>query len=319
MLQQTRVETVKPYFARWMRQFPTIATLAGASERRILLLWEGLGYYSRARNLHRAAKIVVSVHGGQLPQDRQALLKLPGIGKYTAAAIRSIAFGHDDPTLDGNARRVLARVFNVQAFADSPEGESILEKLAARHLPTGKGGAFNQALMDLGATVCLPKSPHCDVCPVRQLCRARRLAIQAKLPVLAKRGRLPHRHVGAAVIVRRGRVLIAQRPPSGLLGGMWEFPNAGLVRLAGRSGQGLAAALGNAYGIRVRARGALTSITHAYSHFQVTVLAYRCDMISATKKPGLRWARLNELAEYPMGKVDRRIAEVLLQPNNSAG
>jgi A/G-specific adenine glycosylase len=173
MLQQTRVETVIPYFEKWMRLFPTITDLAKASEQEVLNAWEGLGYYSRARNLHKAAQIVREQYAGELPHDLSALRKLPGIGRYTVGAIASIAFGMDEPTLDGNLRRVFARLFNVSEPSDSPAGEKILWGLAAEHLPKGQAGDYNQALMDLGATICLPKNPRCLICPLMELCQAR--------------------------------------------------------------------------------------------------------------------------------------------------
>ena len=166
MLQQTRVETVLPYFQRWMEHFPSITALAEAPLEEVLSIWEGLGYYSRARNLQRAAQIVVSEHGGQLPAEPAELRKLPGIGRYIAGAIASIAFGQDEPALDGNIRRVLARAFDVSAPARSPQGERRLWKLAADHLPTGRAGDYNQALMDLGATICTPRAPDCPRCPL---------------------------------------------------------------------------------------------------------------------------------------------------------
>ncbi len=183
MLQQTRVEAVIPYFARWMERFPTLERLSAAPEEEVLALWEGLGYYSRARNLHRAAQIVLTEHGGRLPESLPALRKLPGIGRYTAAAIASIAFGQDAATLDGNLKRVFARVFDLTLPADSAEGEAALWHLAEIHLPPGRAGDYNQALMDLGATLCLPRSPRCLLCPVRELCQAHARGVQEQRPV----------------------------------------------------------------------------------------------------------------------------------------
>ena len=226
MLQQTRVETVIPYFEKWMKLFPDIPSLANASERDILNAWEGLGYYSRARNLHKAAKIVASNFNGQLPRDLTALRTLPGIGRYTVGAIASISFKMDEPTLDGNLRRVFSRLYDVTEFADSPVGEKILWDVAARNLPKGKAGDYNQALMDLGATICLPKNPRCLLCPLMDMCKARENGTQELRPVLKAKQQVPQYSHAAAVIVERGRVLLNQRPADGLLGGMWEFPNA---------------------------------------------------------------------------------------------
>jgi len=219
MLQQTRVETVIPYFHRWIQRFPTIKSLAKASEQDVLNLWEGLGYYSRARNLHKAAKIVMEQYAGQLPRDLDALRRLPGIGRYTVGAIASMAFGMDEPTLDANIRRVFARVFDISVPADSPSGEKALWKLAAEYLPKGKAGDSNQALMDLGATICLPKNPRCLICPLMELCEARIKGIQDQRPVLKRKKKAPHHILAAAVIIKNGRVLLAKRPSKGLLGG----------------------------------------------------------------------------------------------------
>ncbi|MBK9208134.1 MAG: A/G-specific adenine glycosylase [Anaerolineales bacterium] len=226
MLQQTRVETVIPYFEKWMNLFPSVNALANSSEQDILNAWEGLGYYSRARNLHKAAKIVASKFNGELPRDLTELRSLPGIGRYTVGAIASMAFGMDEPTLDGNLRRVFYRLFDVDIFADSPAGEKILWDLAAQNLPKGQAGDYNQALMDLGSMICTPKNPRCLLCPLMKICEARQHGTQELLPVLKPKKVVPQYVHAAAVIVQRGRVLLAQRPLDGLLGGMWEFPNA---------------------------------------------------------------------------------------------
>jgi A/G-specific adenine glycosylase len=169
MLQQTRVEAVLPYCARWMRLFPDVRTLAAASEQDVLNAWEGLGYYSRARNLHKAAKVIVSQYDAEIPQTVEDLRKLPGIGRYTAGAIASIAFGKDAPALDGNIKRVYARLFDIEIPVDSPAGEKILWDLADENLPKGRAGDYNQALMDLGAIICVPKNPRCLICPLMNL------------------------------------------------------------------------------------------------------------------------------------------------------
>ncbi len=308
MLQQTRVETVIPYFEKWMKQFPTIKVLAKASEQDVLNLWEGLGYYSRARNLHKAAKIVNEKFNGELPRDLDELRGLPGIGRYTVGAIASMAFGLDEPTLDGNLRRVFARVFDVSQPADSPAGEKILWGLAAEHLPKGQAGDYNQALMDLGATICLPKNPRCLICPLMKLCKARELGIQEKRPVLKPKKSTPHYVHAAAVIVRRGKVLLMKRPSKGLLGGMWEFPNA---RVNGDPAKELAKAIQTATRLKVKRKDALGIVKHAYTHFKVTVHAFCAELVSMPDDENLKWVKAGELGDYPMGKVDRQIAQKL--------
>ncbi|MBP7355647.1 MAG: A/G-specific adenine glycosylase, partial [Longilinea sp.] len=227
MLQQTQVDTVSPYFERWMARFPTLEALAAASEQEVLALWEGLGYYSRARNLWRAARQVWEA-GGQMPRTAADLALLPGVGRYTAAAIASMAFGQNEAALDGNIRRVLARIFNVTLPARSPEGERQLWALAQQHLPPGRAGDYNQALMDLGSQICTPRAPACLVCPLQALCQAAALGLQAERPVMSSRPPVPLWTVTAAVIWRADRVLIARRPSRGLLGGLWEFPGGKL-------------------------------------------------------------------------------------------
>ena len=218
MLQQTRVDTVVPYYQRWMKRFPTIAKLAAASQQDVLNLWEGLGYYSRARNLHKAAQLVFAEYGGELPGDVAALRKLPGIGRYTAGAIASLGFGLDAAVVDGNIKRVLARIFNVEDAVDASVGERRIWALAEEYLPSGEAGDYNQALMELGAMVCVPRNPKCNICPVNTICEANKLGLQSERPVTKPKANVPHYIVAAAVMVKRGRVFLAQRPQDGLLG-----------------------------------------------------------------------------------------------------
>jgi A/G-specific adenine glycosylase len=315
MLQQTRVEVVIPYFEKWMRLFPTVQALAAASEQEVLNAWEGLGYYSRARNLHRAAQIVAEQYNGEIPRDLEELRGLPGIGRYTLGAIASIAFGMDVAALDGNIKRVYARIFDLEIPVDSPAGEKILWELADRNLPQGHAGDYNQALMDLGATICVPKNPRCLICPVMKLCQARRNGTQNLRPVKTPKKEVPHYVNAAAVVIERGRVLLALRPSRGLLGGMWEFPNG---RVDGEPAAGLPKALKTGYNLRLRVKRspgsrkeALGIVAHGYSHFGVTVHAYRCELLSPAEGTNLKWVPLKKLDEYPMGKIDRQIAGMI--------
>ena len=310
MLQQTRVETVIPYFERWMRSFPTVQVLASASEQEVLNAWEGLGYYSRARNLHKAARIVASDLGGNLPRTVDRLLKLPGIGRYTAGAIASIAFGEDEPALDGNLERVYARLFDVEGPVDSPTGEKPLWEIARRNLPKGRAGDYNQALMDLGATICIPTTPRCLQCPVKDLCKARQNGTQELRPVKKPGKSTPQYVHSAGVVVRDGKVLLAQRPSKGLLGGMWEFPNG---RVDGDPAKSLAKALRAGYSLKVRRKEPLGVVQHAYTHFKVTVHAFRCELLEEPAAGNMKWVSAADLETYPMGKVDRRIADMVKQ------
>jgi A/G-specific adenine glycosylase len=220
MLQQTRVQTVIPYYRRWMERFPDVEALAAADEDDVLSLWEGLGYYSRARNLQKAARVVRERHGGSLPDSADALRGLPGFGAYTAGAVASIAFNAPAPAVDGNVRRVLSRLFDLAA----PTGAELQARAAELVDPT-RPGDFNQALMDLGATVCMPIEPRCSACPLETLCQARVRGTVHLRPGARPRKVIPQRSFAVAVILdREDRVLLVRRPRVGLLGGMWAFP-----------------------------------------------------------------------------------------------
>lgn len=314
MLQQTRIETVIPYYQRWIERFPSLQALASASKQAVLQAWEGLGYYSRARNLLRGAQMIVNEFGGRFPTDRQSIARLPGVGRYTAGAIAAIAFGLDEAALDGNTRRVLSRVFNLELPARSSQGERQLWKYAAEHLPAGRAGDYNQALMDLGATICTPRAPDCQRCPLENLCQARQLGVQAARPVARPRPAVPHYLVTAAVIRQDGRVLIARRPEDGLLGGLWEFPG-GKVEPGEDLPQGLSREINEELAVQIAVHEPVGVFTHAYTHFRVTLHAFYCRLTSGDPHPveasDLRWVYPFELKDYPMGKIDRQIARLL--------
>ena len=308
MLQQTQVVTVIPYFQRFTERFPTVQALAVAPLDEVLKLWEGLGYYARARNLHRAARQVVAELGGRLPDKVAGLIKLPGIGAYTAGAIASIAFGRDAPVVDGNIKRVLCRVYALRGDTHQPKIQHKLWALAEANLPKGKAGRWNEALMELGATVCLPRWPQCDKCPLAKVCRARTLGIQDRLPALAARKPTPHVDVTAAVIrrLRGGRMLIAQRPTGGMLGGLWEFPG-GKVERGESLAEGLRREIREELGIEIEVGRPLARVEHAYTHFRITLYAFECSCRSNPVKGVWRWARLSDLANLAMPSADRKI------------
>jgi len=312
MLQQTQVETVIPYYRRWLRRFPTVARLAAAPLDEVLAHWEGLGYYARARNLHRAAKLLVDSSGGQLPQTLEGLRALPGIGVYTAAAIGSIAFGLDAAALDGNLKRVLARIFDVQQDVTSPQGERSLRALAESLVPPGRAGDYNQALMDLGATICTPRAPRCDACPVQTLCEAYRLGVQLERPVPRRRAPVPRRQAVAAVIRKNGRILLVRRPSEKLLGGLWSFPQSQRRRREALAA-GLARAVREELGLDVAVISELATESQTFSHFHLTLHVFECRWQGGTAAgANCRWVRLSALGAYPMGKADRQIAGRLL-------
>lgn len=314
MLQQTRVEVVAGYFARWMRRFPTLADLAAADLEQVLAVWEGLGYYGRARNLHRAAGRIVAEHGGRLPTAVEALERLPGIGPYSAAAIAALAFGRAALALDGNQMRVLTRLFDLAVDPRTAAGRRLLERRGMALLPRGRAGDFNQALMDLGATVCRARAPDCSRCPLRRDCLARARGTIALRPLRRPRAAVPHRQVAAAVIVRAGRVLIGRRPEGKLLGGLWQFP--GGKREPGESLQAcLRREVREELAVDVQPDQRLGVFEHAYSHFTVQVVAFGCRLLRgrprAREHTQLRWVRPRDLSHYPMGKVDRAMARLL--------
>ena len=315
MLQQTRVETVLPYYDRWMTQFPALDSLAQATQQEVLSAWEGLGYYSRARNLHRAAQIVMDELDGKFPQDVKSLRRLPGIGRYTAGAIASIAFGLDEPALDGNIRRVFSRVFDVRHLARSKESEAQLWQLAASHLPAGRAGEYNQALMDLGSLICTPREPDCPTCPLNKHCQAYFLGVQAERPLRPERKSLPHHIVGSAIIERAGQVLIAQRPQDGLLGGLWEFPG-GKIEPGEDIAAGLKREICEELGVEIEIGAEYGVYKHAYTHFRVTLHAFLCQLNGHQPQnlyhTSLAWTEIPSLVDYPMGKIDRQISNALI-------
>lgn len=316
MLQQTRVEAVIPYYRRWMKRFPRMQELAAATADEVLQAWEGLGYYRRALNLHRAARDLVAQGRKTLPDSVRELERLPGIGRYTAAAIAALAFGQDEIAIDGNLQRVLARLIDLRVDPRSPAGERKIRAHAQSLLPRGKASAFNQALMDLGSTVCQPRGPDCPSCPIRSACLALARGTQDRRPVRKGKTEVPHWSVGAAVLRRKGAVLIARRPEGHLLGGLWEFPGGKRER-----GESLTACvrreLKEELGITVKVGRPLGTFSTSYTHYAVTVHAYACRLTSgrlrAREHSAIRWVRPSRLIEYPMGKVDRAIARLLCQ------
>jgi A/G-specific adenine glycosylase len=272
MLQQTQVDTVKPYYEEFLERFPTVQRLARARPDSVLKMWEGLGYYARARNLHRAARRIVREYDGRVPHARDELLTLPGVGLYTAGAITSIAFNRDEPVVDG---RVLCRLFRIRQDPRSSRIQKRLWRLAEELLPAGKARPFNQAMMELGATVCLPRRPPCDTCPLDRICSANEHGEQEKLPRRASKKPLPRHKVVVAVIYKKGRILIDKRKPDGLLGGLWELPGGKV-----KSGESLEAALmrevREELGVGIRIVRPLVTVQHSYSHFAITLHAFEC-------------------------------------------
>ncbi len=315
MLQQTQIATVIPYFARWMARFPDVRALAAAPLDDVLKLWEGLGYYGRARNLHRAAQQIVAEWGGALPDDVAALRRLPGIGPYTAGAIASIVFGRPVPVLDGNVIRVLSRLVDLEADVTKTATKRWLWELAAGLVPAERPGDYNQALMELGQRICVPAAPACHRCPIAALCLARARGTQLERPVRPPRPHTPHYDVVAGVIYRDdGAFLIARRPPEGLLGGLWEFP--GGKQEAGESlPEALRREIDEELGIEIRVGAALGRIKHAYTHFRITLHAFEARHVAGEPQnigvDAHAWVSLDDLDAYAFAVTDRKIITLL--------
>ena len=311
MLQQTKVETVTPYYQRWLAKFPTLIDLANADEQDVLRVWEGLGYYSRARNLLKAAKIISGELRGEFPGNLAQLRELPGIGDYIAGAIASIAFGQREPALDGNGKRVLARLFAYAKPINLEKNARELKQVLVDLLPEQQAGDFNQALMDLGSRVCLPRRPKCGECPLKSECAASEQDLQLEIPVKNSKQPIPHYQVVAAVIRDGERVLIDKRRSDALLGGMWEFPG-GKVEHGESLEQAIIREIREELGLEINAGSEFGYYEHTYTHFSVTVHAILCDIVrgepKAIEADEIAWVTLDKLADYPMGKVDRQIS-----------
>jgi A/G-specific adenine glycosylase len=327
MLQQTQVATVVPYYERFLARFPTAEALAKAPEQAVLKAWQGLGYYRRAMNLQAAAKAVLRDHGGRVPDDPAAFAALPGVGRYTCGAVQSIAFGRRLPAVDGNAVRVIARWLGITACVDEPKTRALIEQAAEELVPAESShtrqsrrtgfatGDWNQAIMELGATVCLPRGPRCNVCPVQQPCRAFAGNLQSRIPKRKKRKAVPHVEVGAGIIWRRGKILLCRRPADAMLGGLWEFP--GGKRQRGETIQAcIRRELREECDLPVTVGNHLVDVTHAYTHLRVTLRCYHCRAGAGRVRllgcTDARWVRPEEIADYPLPAADVRIVAAVL-------
>ncbi len=315
MLQQTQVTTVIPYYERFLARFPTVEALAAAPLDDLLKLWEGLGYYSRARNLHRAAQIVAGQFGGQFPTSVDELRRLPGIGDYTAGAVASLAFGINTPVLDGNVMRIFTRLFDIEEDITLTATKNALWQLAESLVPVGRAGPWNEGLMELGRRICTPKSPDCAHCPIAHHCAARALGVQLERPVKTPKPKTPHFDVTAAVTRREdGRILIAQRPVDGMLGGLWEFP--GGKREPGESlPECLRREILEELGVEIEVGAQIGTVRHAYTHLRITLYAFECRWISgepqAIQCANWAWVTLADLDHYAFPVTDQKIIAML--------
>lgn len=318
MLQQTQIATMTPYYERFLVRFPTVEALAAAPLDDVLKLWEGLGYYSRARNLHRAAQHITAA-GGHFPTNAANLQQLPGIGRYTAGAIASIAFGERVAVLDGNVIRVLSRVFDVADDVTKPATQRNLWQMAEGLVPTERPGDYNQAIMDLGRLICTPRTPDCAHCPVASYCAAFHAGSQAARPVKAPKAAAPHYDMAAGVIWNAtGQLLIAQRPANGLLGGLWGFPG-GKLEVGETLTDCLKRTLRETLAIDVEVDELLTRVKHAFTHFQITVYAYECRYLAggsagepqAINDAAWQWVMPDELDQFAFARTDRYVIDAI--------
>lgn len=313
MLQQTQVKTVIPYYDRWLAQFPTVAALAAADQQAVLKAWEGLGYYARARNLHRAAQIIVQKHGGHFPADLEQAIALPGIGRTTAGGILSAAFNLAMPILDGNVKRVLARL--VALPVPPKQALETLWHLSETLLDPGEPRDFNQALMDLGATLCTRHNPACLLCPWKNPCRAYNLNVQSEIPMTETRSPIPHKQIGVAVIRNdANQILIDRRRQEGLLGGLWEFPG-GKLEPEETIEDCIRREIQEELGIEIEVGEQLIVVEHTYTHFKVTLNVHHCRHLTGAPQPlecdEVKWVTLEEIETYPFPKANVQIIAAL--------
>jgi A/G-specific adenine glycosylase len=309
MLQQTQVATVVPYYHRFLEHFEDLESLAGADSQAVLKVWEGLGYYARARNLHRAAGIVLKEHHGVIPNRWAEFRRLPGVGDYIAAAVLSLAFAKPYPVVDGNVKRVLARLLVMKHPVNKSSSDKTFREMAGTLLDQKNSGTFNQAIMELGAIVCKPRQPLCEPCPVQKLCRAYRSGQVLNYPAKLKRPPIPQYRIAVGVVFKNGRVLITRRKPSGLLGGLWEFPGGKI-----QPGEGPAAAcireIKEEVNLAIEVDSHLSRVKHAYTHFKIVMDVFCCSYVAgrvALNGPvEHRWINLNKLDDFPFPKANHK-------------
>jgi A/G-specific adenine glycosylase len=314
MLQQTQVQTVVPYYERFLARFPDVRQLAQADEQDVLKLWEGLGYYSRARNLGKAARLVSETMQGHLPADRYVLKKLPGVGDYIAAAVASIAYGIACAVVDGNVKRVLARLFQLKTPVNQSAGNGQFQQIADRLLDSEKPGRHNQAMMELGALVCRPSEPLCHGCPVNHHCSAHINMCWDRYPIKQVKPKAPVKNWVAAVVIKQGRLLLTKRPSTGLLAGMWEFPGREIANgeervLACRNG------ISAATGLQVGKLSHVVSVRHAYTHFKLEmdlfVCRWRRGRVILDGPADFKWVLPDQLNDFPLHKAVHKTLQPL--------
>ncbi|MEX2212881.1 MAG: A/G-specific adenine glycosylase [Phycisphaeraceae bacterium] len=315
MLQQTQVATVIAYFHRFIEAFPTVEALAAADEQRVLRLWQGLGYYRRARNLHASAKVIVEQHGGRVPDSVEALSALPGVGRYTAGAVASIAYGRAEPIVDGNVARVLARWFAIEEAIDAPATKARLWSLAAELVPAKGASDFNQAMMELGALVCQPRGPKCVACPVRGECEAAKRGEAEAYPVKAARRKPRAVKHQVVAIESGGAFLFEKRPAQGLWSNMWQLPTA--EELEGDvNAQAIAAWVKGKCGLIISQVKRVDSFTHQTTHRTIEFVVWRVRARARKRKRETNaqvWRKLEAVDDLPLANPQRRAVAMVLE------
>jgi A/G-specific adenine glycosylase len=316
MLQQTQMDRVVEYFSRWINKFPDVHSIANASEEEVLKLWEGLGYYSRAKNIIKTSRLLIEMHDGKLPTEYDHLLKLPGIGKYTAGAIMSIAYNREYSIVDANIERVFARLFNIDGPVKEKKAKSYIWQLSDKLIPRGKARMFNQSIMELGALVCIPKNPRCMICPVANKCESLQHGLVAERPVLAEPPKTVFIEMATGILRKNGKILIQKRKPRGVWANLWEFPGGRL-----EPGETPEMALIREYAeeteLKVNRLEKITTVKHSYTIYRVTLHCYNCSLQGRRSKPVLhgaqeyRWVKPQELSEYAFPAGHRKLIQFL--------
>lgn len=317
MLQQTRVDQATPYFERFIERFPTVGDLAEADQQEVLKVWEGLGYYSRARHMHSASKLVMDEFDGKVPDTWKDINKLKGVGPYTASAVLSIAYQKEHAVVDGNVIRVLSRYLGIEDDVRSTQTKNAIQNYADELISEERPGDFNQALMELGATVCTPSNPDCEDCPIQTNCVAYKKVKTEEIPYKSPTKKRPHHQIGVGIILdeAEGEVLIALRPDEAMLGGMWEFPG-GKQEEDEEMEETVIRELKEELGVEVSITKPFMKLDHAYSHFKITMHAYLCELENGDPEPKtsqeIRWISIEELADHPFPKANRKLTEKLM-------
>jgi len=314
MLQQTQVKTVIPFYIKFLKNFPTVRELAQADLNKVLKAWEGMGYYARARNLHKSAKIIINEYEGILPDDKEIFLKLPGVGEYIASAVLSIAFRQAHAVVDGNVKRVLSRLFQINSPVNQPKNHKVFKQEATRLMGKADSANFNQAIMEIGALICSPKKPDCKYCPIHQNCFAFSHNRTDEFPKRIKSKPVPTYKIAVGVVRHSNKMLITRRKPEGLLGGLWEFPGGKLNK--GESTQ--EACIREIYdetGITVEVDSFITQIKHAYTHFKIVMDIFYCRYISGDVQLNgpvdFQWIKLTDINQFAFPKANLKFIPLL--------